>query len=61
MFVPQMAPSFSMTDGQAVGGIYGTPVHLWHLNASLPSGVPRAAWQRLCGKPAPGITVRSLE
>ena len=48
MFQPAAWPSFSMTDGRAVAGVYGTPVHLWHLNASLPDGAPLAEWQQRC-------------
>ena len=50
--MPRMAPSYSVTDASAVGGVYGTPVHLWHLNASLPTGAPRAEWQQRCAKVA---------
>jgi hypothetical protein len=48
MITPTMAPQFSLTDGHTIGGVYGVPVHLWQLNASLPTGAPRAEWQQLC-------------
>ncbi len=49
MFVPLMAPRFSMTDSRAVANApRGMPVHLWQLQASLPTGVPNAAWAEMC-------------
>jgi hypothetical protein len=54
MIQPQAWQSFSLTDGRAVAGVYGTPVHLWHLDASLPDGAPLAEWQQLC---APAVSV----
>ena len=55
MFQPNAWQSFSLTDGRAVAGVYGTPVHLWHLNASLPDGAPLAEWQQRC---APAVSAQ---
>jgi hypothetical protein len=42
-------PAFQITDAMVnPDANIGLPVHMWHLAASLPSGVPKAAWMANC-------------